>query len=220
MASNAVLDVICARRSIRKFEERQLEREQLLSLSEAAIWAPSGSNNQSWLFTVIYNVSVLKHINSLVREGFQRWIPDDDYPAKRTIKTRSQDKNFNFYHNASAVIIASNRPGYANAMVDCALALGNIFLTAESLGLGSCYINHLHWLREDIPLREYLFTLGIPKEHVICSSAAIGYVKERPSPPARKPNTVHIISPEWPENNTWDLSPEESERFWMKTCTD
>jgi len=215
MTTNAVLDAIYARRSIRKFEEHQIEREQLLTLLEAATWAPSGGNNQSWLFTAIYNKDVLKHLNCVVREAFQRWTPDDDYPGKHSSKKRAkEDENFSFFHNAPALIIASNRPNYANAMADCALALENIFLTAQSLNLGSCYINHLHWLREDPPLREYLSTIGIPKEHVICSSAAIGYAEVKPSPPARKANTVHIISPDWPDNGTCNLSAEESERFW------
>jgi len=195
MTNNAVLDAIRARRSIRKFEKRQIEREELLLLLEAATWAPSGSNNQSWLFTAICNEDVLKRLNSLVKEGFQRWTPDDDYPAKQTIKTRSQSEDFNFHHNAPVLIIASNRANYENAMADCSLALENIFLAAHSLGLGSCYLNLLRWLRNDLPLREYLSTLGIPKEHVICSSAIIGYASHKPEPPARKPNTFHIISP-------------------------
>ena len=36
----------------------------------------------------------------------------------------------------------------------------NIFLTAQSLGLGSCYINQLHWLRNDVNVRDYLSELG------------------------------------------------------------
>jgi nitroreductase len=73
------------------------------------------------------------------------------------------------------------------------LALENVFLLAESMGLGSCYINSPHWLRGDGPLREYLLTLGIPEEHTICNSAAIGYAAKVPHPPARKENTARII---------------------------
>ncbi|MDR1874085.1 MAG: nitroreductase family protein [Synergistaceae bacterium] len=195
MAGNAVIDVIRARRSIRDFQDRQIEREQLLMLLEAAICAPSGSNSQSWLFTAIQNKEALQRLNQLVKEGFQRWTPDDDYPPKQTIGERAKNANFNFYHHAPALIIASNRANYENAMADCSLALENIFLTAQSLGLGSCYINQLRWLRDDGPLRDCLFELGIPKEHVICSSAAVGYAGHTPPPPARRANTIHIISP-------------------------
>jgi nitroreductase len=86
-----------------------------------------------------------------------------------------------------------NQLGYENAMADCALALENIFLAAQSLGLGSCYINQLHWLRNDTALRDFLFELGIPREHTICSAAAIGCIGKESSPPPRKKDTIHII---------------------------
>ena len=78
-------------------------------------------------------------------------------------------------------------------MADCAMALQNIFLAAQSLGLGSCYNNQLHWLRDDPSVRAYLLELGIPKEHTICSSAAIGFTGAESTAPIRKEGTIHII---------------------------
>jgi nitroreductase len=191
---NEVLDTIRARRSTRQFQERQIEAEHLETLLEAAIWAPSGGNNQSWLFTAIQNKDALSKINDLVREGFQHWIPDDDYPGKLAAKASTQKEGYHFFYHAPTLIIASNRPNYENAMADCALALENLFLAAHSLGLGSCYINQLHWLRSDPGVRETLFELGIPKEHTICSAAAVGYIAKESSAPPRREGTTHIIT--------------------------
>ena len=193
MVQNEVLDCIYARRSTRKFLERQIEAVHLEAILEAAIWAPSGSNNQSWLFTAIQNKEILLKINELVREGFQHWIPDDEYPGKLAAKSKAQRPEFNFYYHAPTLIIASNKPNYENAMADCALALENIFLAAQSLGLGSCYINQLHWLRNDSVIRDFLFELGIPREHTICSSAAVGYIGRESNALARREDTIHII---------------------------
>lgn len=190
---NEVLDCIRARRSTRQFEDRQIEAKHLDALLESAIWAPSGGNNQSWLFTAIQNKDALSKINKVVREGFQHWIPDDDYPGKLGAKASTQREDYNFFYHAPTLIIASNRPNYENAMADCALALENLFLAAQSLGLGSCYINQLHWLRNDTELRDYLFELGIPKEHTICSAAALGYIGKESNVPLRKDGTIHII---------------------------
>jgi len=193
MIRNEVLDCIHARRSTRNFQEKLIEQEQLDTLLDAAVWAPSGGNNQSWLFTAVQNKDALTKINSLLREGYQHWTPDDDYPGKREAKASAQKEGVHFFYHAPTLIIASNQPNYANAMADCALALENIFLAAQSLGLGSCYINHLHWLRNDTGLRNYLFELGIPKEHVICSAAAVGYIGKASNIPARKNETIHIV---------------------------
>lgn len=193
MIKNEVLDAIHARRSTRQFKEQHIEAEALDTLLDAAIWAPSGGNNQSWLFTAIQNKEVLLKINALVREGFQRWTPDDDYPGKLGAKSAAQREDYNFYYHAPTLIIASNKPNYENAMADCALGLENLFLAAESLGLGSCYINQLHWLRNDLQLREYLLEMGIPKEHTICSAAAVGYIGRVSNAPKRRDGTVHIV---------------------------
>jgi nitroreductase len=188
-----LFEIIKRRRSTRVFEDRPVPRAAMEKLLEAAIWAPSGGNSQSWLFTAILNKETINTINGLIRQEFQAWIPDDDYPGKLGAKKASQRDDFHFCNHAPALIIASNRPNYENAMADCSLALENIFLLAESMGLGTCYINSPHWLRNDEPLREYLFSLGIPKEHTICSSAAAGYIAKPSAPPARKEHTVRII---------------------------
>ena len=190
---NEVLNCIHARRSTRNYQERQIDALQLDAILNAAIWAPSGGNNQTWLFTAIQKQEILIKLNELVKEGFQHWIPDDDYPGKLNAKAVSEKQSYNFYYHAPTLIIASNRPGYENAMADCSLALENMFLAAQSLGLGSCYINQLHWLRNDPDLRDFLFELGIPREHTICSAAAIGYIEKESSPPLRKKNTINII---------------------------
>jgi len=190
---NQVLDCIHNRRSTRQFTDEQITPEQLATLLDAAIWAPSGNNSQSWLFTAIQNKDVLLQLNELVRTGFQDWIPDDDYPGKLAAKQHSEMADFNFSYQAPTLIIASNRPHYENAMADCALALENIFLAAQSMGLASCYINQLHWLRDDPNIREYLFGLGLPKEHTICSAAAIGFSAAAAMAPARKTGTINIV---------------------------
>ena len=191
--SNEVLTCIRERRSTRKFTEEQISPEQLDALLNAAIWAPSGGNNQTWLFTAIQKKDVLLQLNELVKDAFLHWVPDDDYPGKHRMKEAVQGENFNFYFHAPTFIIASNRPNYANAMADCSLALENVFIAAQSMGLGSCYINQLHWLRDYPSVREYLATLGVPREHVICNAAAIGFIGTASPAPARKDGTINII---------------------------
>jgi nitroreductase len=188
-----IFDIIHARRSTRSFENRQIEKADLEKLLDAAIWAPSGGNNQSWLFTAIHNAAIIDKLNGVIREAFKTYEPDDDYPGKHGAKKAAQNESFHFCNHAPTLIIASNKPNYENAMADCSLALENIFLAAEALGLGSCYINSPHWLRNDSGLRNFLAELGVPKEHTICNSAAIGYIATPSTPPVRKPDTWKII---------------------------
>lgn len=193
--NNETLNCILTRRSIRNYKETQIKDEELNQILNAAVYAPSGSNNQSWLFTAVQNTEVLQKLNELVRRGFLEWQPDEnEYPAKLGAKKSAENEAFNFCYHAPTLIIASNVPGYPNAMADCSTALQNIFLSAHSLGLGSCWINQLTWLNGNTEIREYLSAFGIPKEHVICGSAAVGYRNgSDPKAPARKDGTVHIV---------------------------
>ncbi len=51
---NPVLQAIRERRSIRRFTEEPVTREEVLAILEAGRWAPSGLNNQPWRFLVVF----------------------------------------------------------------------------------------------------------------------------------------------------------------------
>lgn len=192
--TNDVLNVIRTRRSIRRFKPEQIKRDELDAILEAATWAPSGSNSQAWLFTAIQNPKALETLRKLVRERVLTWqLPENAYRGKTSTFAGAQREEYSFFHSAPTLIIASNID-YTNTMADCSLALGNMFLAATSLGIGSCWINPIAWMNDDEPVRSYLATLGIPRDRVICGSAAIGYIDgDMPKPPPRKPNTIAII---------------------------
>lgn len=192
--TNAVLECIKSRRSVRKFKPEQIRDEELAAVLEAASWAPSGSNGQTWRFTAIQNPDVLNELAETVRRAFREWTPDDDYPAKHRAVVNSQNDGYVFFYNAPTLVILSNIPGYQNAMADCSTAIQNLFLAAASLGLGSCWVNQLRWLQGEPRVRSFLeHAAGLPREHVICNAAAIGYPAQNPPAPARKDGVIHVI---------------------------
>jgi nitroreductase len=188
-----VLRCIRSRRSVRRFAEEQIEDNQLNAILEAATWAPSGSNNQTWLFTAVQNKDVLTKINEALRQGFLNWTPDDEYPAKKKAVANAQSGTHHYFYHAPTLIIASNVPNYQNGMADCATALQNIFLAATSLGLGSCWINQPRWLTNDPALRKLLASIGLPERHILYGAAAIGHPARIPPAPERKKGTVNIV---------------------------
>lgn len=46
-------------RSVRRYKSKQVDKELIIKLLEAARWAPSGGNIQPWLFIVIDDLRVL-----------------------------------------------------------------------------------------------------------------------------------------------------------------
>src|SRR5659263_104250 len=62
---NSILQAIKERRSIREFTGEAVSEEDLTTLVEAAIWAPSGKNNQPWRFVILTDEEVRKNIADL-----------------------------------------------------------------------------------------------------------------------------------------------------------
>ena len=59
------LEIIKGRRSIRKYLPREVEKEKLESILEAAQWAPSASNKQPWHFIVVKNSKTRTRLGQL-----------------------------------------------------------------------------------------------------------------------------------------------------------
>jgi len=190
---NEILQCIQMRRTIRHYEKRQISDDDLSLILEAATWSPSGSNNQAWHFLVIQNENILKELNTLVRQEFATWEPDDDYPAKLSAKKNSQNPDYCFYHQAPTLIVVSNKTGYTNAMQDSSIAQQTTFLAAHSLGLGTCWINQLYWLRDCPDLKAYLTKIGVPEEYMVCASLVVGHIATMPPAPPRKGMLATII---------------------------
>ena len=63
-------------------------------------------------------------------------------------------------------------------------AMENMMLAAFSLGVGSCWINQLRETCDVPEVRALLTEYGVPEDHIVVCSAAIGYIeKETPAKP-------------------------------------
>lgn len=188
MKTNETIATIKKRRSVRSYTDEQVPKEILETLLDVAVEAPNGMNYKEWHFTAIQNREVLQELNALIKKAFAK-STDPKY------KERGESDTYCCYYHAPALIIASNNPEHVWAGLDCACALQNIFLTATSLGLSSCWINQLGQTCDDSEVRAFLTRLGIPVSHKVYGCAAIGYaspdvvLKEKKRPE----NTVNLI---------------------------
>ncbi len=161
-----VLDIITERGSIRKYTEKPIPRSVLLKILEAARLAQSAANRQPWEFIVVTNKEMrVKLANAAHWPG---------RPPQSAVST------------AAALIIcladpdASRRVGAFNGfLVDLAIAIENMVLTAWELGIGSCWIGAF---QEDTVKA----LLHVPANLRIVSLLTVGYADEQPRPKSRK----------------------------------
>jgi len=171
---NEVLQNILTRRSVRNFKEEQIKDEELKLILEAGVYAPSGMNKQSWQFTVVQNREKIELLAKVVREALGR------------------DVGYNFYAPPTLIIL-SNEKDNTNGLADCSCALQNIFLMANSLGIGSCWINQLKTICDEKEVREVLTSFSIPDNHIVWGMASIGYSANTPKTNEKKDGVIKFV---------------------------
>ncbi|QLE42033.1 nitroreductase [Nostoc sp. C052] len=115
-----VHDFIRSRWSPRAFADRPVEQDKLLSLLEAARWAPSSYNYQPWSFIVATKDEPTEYnrLLSTLVEFNQGWAKNAPILILAVAKVRSEDGKAN-----------------RHAFHDVGLALENLILQATSFGL-------------------------------------------------------------------------------------
>ncbi len=183
---NELLALIQKRRSVRRYTDEPIEQELLEQIVEAGRWAPTGGNNQSVHFTVIMDAQILQELRDKVQKAFAEMeLSEDLYKSLQNSIRASKRGNYCYDYNAPVLVVVSNVKGYSNALADSSCALQNMMLQATSLGVGSCWINQLHWLDEDASVRRVLKACGIGEEETICGALALGKPDVEPLPVKR-----------------------------------
>lgn len=159
-----LMNIIKTRHSTRVFGPQLPPKEDVLKLVEAAAWAPSGKGKCLWHFTVIYNAEKSLRLARAVA------VADNRGPA------------YNFYGAPVNLLISYPRTE-PHAVADSAAAMENLLLMATELGIDSCWINQLKATCNDPAVRAILTEYGVPEDHDVYCSAALGY--------AQKPGESH-----------------------------
>ena len=170
---NEVIKNLLTRRSVRKFTDKKIAREELDILLKVALAAPSGMNKQTWQFTLVDDKEKIQKLATEVGKAMDR-------------------ENYDIYKPA-ALIIPSNLRDSAWGMEDNACALENIFLAAHSLGIGSVWINQLRHCCDVPTVRVILTEWGIPEDHVVYGIAALGYQDGQPLGEVEKKGVIKIV---------------------------
>lgn len=165
-----MLKIIRQRRSIRKFKDTPVPNEMTDLILEAGKLAPCARNRQERHFTLIQSQPLLDEISQA-----SKTIALNSHD--RYLSLMAQSENYHIFHHAPLVILVSG-PDKPMVESDCAAAIQNMILAAESLGYNSCWINFVLFLFQETQGNAYHEKLGIPQGYRPYGSLAIGLKKE------------------------------------------
>ena len=172
--STETLDVIRSRRTVRRFAEEQVSDDDLDTILEMAMYAPSRLNRRPWEFIIVRDPQVRKSMAEALRV----------HP---------------YFEQASAVVVVCAKPGVTSTwLMDISAATENLLLAATALGLGTAWVGDpasVSWQPLEEQLRQLL---DIPTDVRVGSLVAVGHPEEghgnKPVSERYEPNRVHVNS--------------------------
>lgn len=156
-----LLQGLLTRRSVRQFiRNRTIPKQDMKEILEAAMYAPSGRNAQSWEFIVV----------------------DDKELCKKIIEIHPYSVHLN--DSGMAVIVCGDLKAQMDEdywPIDCAASTENLLLACHAKGIGTCWCS-IYPNKER--LEKFSSLLGLPPHIQPFSLVVMGY----PSTEAKQPN--------------------------------
>ena len=167
-----LMEIITKRRSIRKYEDKEVPPAILNEILEAVRWAPSRANTQSWDIVVVTDPEQ--------RARLQETLPPKGNPARTAIVQAPV---------LLAVCAKLTTSGYYKELVttkfgdwfmfDLGLATQNLCLAACNQGLGTVIVGLFDHDKAGAILK-------MPANHEVVVLIPLGYPAKQSSPPKRK----------------------------------
>lgn len=156
-----LFDILKSRRSIRKFQNREVEKEKIDIILKSALLSPSSRAIRPWQFIAVTDAGLLHQLS----------------------QCRKTDARF--LANAPLAIVVIADKGASDVWIeDASIAAIIIQLTVQDLGLGSCWIQvRERFYTEQEKAEEYIRkVLAIPEQYSVECMIAIGYPAEEKKP--------------------------------------
>lgn len=168
-----ILEIIKNRRSIRKFQEKEISEEIIDKLIEALIWAPSAGNLQARKFYFVFNQEI--------KEKLAKAALDQRFIAKAplvVVGCTNDEIEWKYGERGKKLY----------TICDTAMAIENLMLLAYDFGLGTCPVGAFDE-------NEVSEILNIPENLHPILIVPVGYPAEKPLAPPRvsKTETVKFV---------------------------
>ena len=166
-----VLQAISNRRSHRAYKAEQLPEETLSAILQAGLESPSARNHQPWHFSVVQDKELIQAVHDeaakVIEEG---------------VSPRFADPNFQIFYYAPTVIFIFGEKDFLWTQVDCGIAVENMALAAEGLGIGSVILGLPAWAFKGEKADELRERLGCPDGYDFVIALAVGYAADSKEP--------------------------------------
>lgn len=187
-------EIVKGRRSIRVYERREVPKDVLSRILEAARWAPSAHNAQPWRFITIYDYDIKRRIAKAMADVWLEDLKKDGIPEGEALKIVEEESIKRFTESPVLIVVCLTmrdmdkypderrmRAEHTMAVQSVAAAIENMLLAAHVEGLGACWVCAPLFCQDVV--RE---VLKLPSDFEPQAIVTLGYPLEKREPPHRK----------------------------------
>ena len=178
-----IFETILARRSVRRYKARKVDRTTISILLEAAVHAPTAIHQEPWAFVVIQDKVLLRSLSDLAKPLFIAEAQEKGLEHAGHSFDIFNYPDFNIFYDATTLILICGRTSAPSFSADCWLAAENLMLAACAMGLGSCVVGSA---LPALNTPETKVLLSIPENFIAVAPIIVGYPDDEIVPVMRK----------------------------------
>ncbi len=190
----ALMDIIKARHSIRKYTEKQIIREDLEKILEAGNFAPNAGGGQRSMLVAVHNKEIAMHIGKMNMEHFDRTHLAGSYVSKEQPSTIDDPLIKNGFYNAPTVVCVFCQDNFVFKTADAFCMMENMILQATELGIASCIVSRGYETFNSEEGRRIMKEWNVPEGYACQGFVILGYIDgEQPHNKPRKLGRIKIV---------------------------
>lgn len=171
---NETINNLINRRSVRSYQDKQVDQATLDLILKAGEYAPSGMGKQSAIMVVIQDPETIKKLSRLNGAIMN----SDDDP----------------FYGAPTVVVVLGDSSISTYLEDGSLVMGNLLNGANALGVDSCWIHRAKEVFLSKEGKELLKQWGIDEKYVGIGNCILGYRKgDKPEAKPRKIDYIYRV---------------------------
>ena len=178
-----IFETILARRSVRSYKARRVDRTTISILLEAAVRAPTAIHQEPWAFVVIQDKALLRSLSDQAKPLFVAEAQEKGLEHAGHSFDIFSYPDFNVFYDANTLILICGKTTSPSFEADCWLAAENLMLAACAMGLGTCVIGSA---LAALNTPKVKLKLNIPENFIAVAPIVLGYPDDEIAPVMRK----------------------------------
>ncbi|MBQ3646834.1 MAG: nitroreductase family protein [Synergistaceae bacterium] len=172
-----LMTIIKTRRSIRKYQNKQIPSKDLEKIIEAGLYAPNAGGRQGSIIIGINNAKLTEQIGKLNIAKFDRTALLGSYVSDEQPSIIDDPNIKSGFYGAPSVCVIFGAENFLYSIPDAFCCAENMVLMANSIGIASCIVARAEETFDNPDGKKILSEWEIPESYIARCFVLLGYIE-------------------------------------------